>query len=86
MSQRPNFAESTEVDFTVKEETWNTYRLEDGTELKVKTILAGVIRSKDKYDPLGNPLYMIKAQNVIRLINVPTELKRKPKPNETPTV
>jgi hypothetical protein len=75
-----------EVDFDVIGEDWNTYQLKDGTILKVKLVLAGVIRLKNKFDPLGNPIYMIKSTNVVRVMDVPGELKRKPKPSSTPTV
>ena len=75
-----------DVDFDVVGEEWNTYRLKDGTILKVKLVLAGVIRLKNKYDPLGNPVYMIKSTNVVRVMDVPDALKRKPAPSSTPTV
>jgi len=75
-----------DVDFDVVGEDWNTYRLKDGTSLKVKLVLAGVIRLKNKYDPLGNPVYMIKSTNVVRVMDVPEALKRKPAPSRTPTV
>jgi hypothetical protein len=75
-----------DVDFDVVGEDWNTYRLKDGTILKVKLVLAGVIRLKNKYDPLGNPVYMIKSTNVVRVMDVPDALKRKPAPSSTPTV
>ena len=75
-----------EVDFDVIGEDWNTYQLKDGTVLKVKMVLAGVIRLYNKFDPLGNPIYLIKSTNVVRVMDVPGELKRKPKPSTTPTV
>jgi len=75
-----------DVDFDVIGEDWNTYQLKDGTILKVKMVLAGVIRLNNKFDPLENPIYLIKRTTVVRVMAVPGELKRKPKPSTTPTV
>ena len=75
-----------EVDFDVIREDWNTYKLKDGTTLKVKLVLVGVVRLRNKYDPLGNPVYMINSTNVVRVMDVPSGLKRKPTPSRTPTV
>jgi len=47
----------------IKEE-WNEYELEDGTKLFVKLVLAEVIRG-DAINELGEPIYNIRAQNVM---------------------
>jgi len=73
-----DIAEGEDVDFEEKEEHWNVYKLSDGTTLKVKLVLTGVKRLK-KYQPDGNPIYVISSQNVVRAINVPKELKAKQK-------
>ena len=75
-----------EVDFDVLKEDWNSYKLKDGTTLKVKLVLAGVVRIQNKYDPLGNPVYMIKSTNVVRVMDVPEAYKQTPTPSRTPTV
>ena len=75
-----------EVDFDALKEDWNSYKLKDGTTLKVKLVLAGVVRLNNKYDPLGNPVYMIKSTNVVRVMNVSEAYKQKPTPSRTPTV
>jgi hypothetical protein len=68
-----------EVDFDVEQEFWNSYKLKDGTTLKVKLVLLRVIRAKDSYDPAGFPVYMIMSTNVVRAVDVPEGLRRKPK-------
>ena len=73
-----DIAEGEDVDFEEKEEHWNVYKLSDGTTLKVKLVLTGVKRLK-KYQPDGNPIYVISSQNVVRAINVPKELRAKQK-------
>ena len=57
-------------------EKWNTYALHDGTTLKVKAVLAGVMRVDGHYAPNGDPLYSVNAQIVVAS-NAPDNLKRK---------
>ena len=70
--------EGVDVDFSEEHESWNIYKLNDGTTMKVKLVLRGVKRLK-KYSPDGNPIYVIQSQNVVRTLNVPDEMKAKPK-------
>jgi len=73
-----SISQGEEVDFEVVKEEWNEYKLKDGTTLKVKLILLGVVRT-NQYDPVGKPIYGVSSQNVIRVSNVPDELKKKTK-------
>ena len=70
--------EGEDVDFTEEREHWNTYKLSDGTRLKVKLVLRGVKRLK-KWNPDGSPMYLIYSQNIVRAVDIPKELKAKPK-------
>jgi hypothetical protein len=79
------FAGSVDLDFAEVEEHWNSYTLSDGTTLKVKLVLRGVKRLK-RYEPDGSPIYVINSINVVRALNVPAELKAKPKESEIPPV
>ena len=72
---------SVDLDFEETEEHWNTYTLSDGTTIKVKLVLRGVKRL-NRYEPDGNPIYVINSINVVRSLNVPSELKAKPKESE----
>lgn len=77
-------AGSVDLDFEEVEESWNTYTLSDGTTIKVKLVLRGVKRLK-RFEPDGRPVYIINSINVVRAVNVPPELKAKPKkPEFTP--
>ena len=71
--------EGVEIDFESIREDWSVYKLKDGTTLKVKLVLVRVIRTKDSYDPIGNPIYAIMSTNVVRAVDVPESLRRKPK-------
>lgn len=79
------FKGSVDLDFTELEEHWNSYRLSDGTTLKVKLVLRGVKRLK-RHEPDGTPIYVINSINVVRAVDVPEELKAKPKESELPPV
>jgi hypothetical protein len=70
--------EATDLDFEEMKENWNTYKLSDGTTLKVKLVLRGVKRFK-KWNPDGTPLYLISARNIVRAVNVPENVRMKPK-------
>ena len=76
---------SVDLDFKEVEENWNTYNLSDGTTLKVKLVLRGVKRLKN-FEPDGSPIYVINTINVVRAVDIPPELKAKPKKNEMPPV
>jgi len=78
LQAKVDLSEGEEVDFENEEEHWNVYKLSDGTTLKVKLVLVNVVRSQDQYDPLGNPIYGITSQNIIKVLNVPEKLRRKP--------
>jgi hypothetical protein len=57
-------------------ERWNEYILHDGTKLKVKAVLAEVLRIEGQYAPNGDPLYTVNASLVVSS-NAPDTLKRK---------
>ncbi len=76
---------SVDLDFQEVEENWNTYTLSDGTTLKVKLVLRGVKRLKN-YEPDGSPIYVINTINVVMAVDIPPELKDKPKKYEMPPV
>ena len=59
-----DIAQAEDMDWKEENEFWNTYRLSDGTLLKVKMVLKGVKRLK-KYSPDGTPIYIIMSDNVV---------------------
>jgi len=62
------------VEFTVLSEPWVRYKLEDGTRLFVKLVVAKVIRG---FDQAGQPAYTFTSQNVMAT-HVPPSLKGQP--------
>jgi hypothetical protein len=63
------------VDIVESDEKWNTYKLEDGTVLRVKQVVVQAARSIDKPIPgsNGEPLYHVKTQTLVTSV-VPEEL------------
>ncbi|MCH7767538.1 MAG: hypothetical protein IH828_01215 [Nitrospinae bacterium] len=63
----PNGEESAalELDFDIVKEDWNTYATEDGTSIKIKLVVTKVTRIEGKYDEEGNPLYLVKSNNMV---------------------
>ncbi len=64
------------IDFEPEREGWNTYILHDGTTLKLRTVVAEVLRVEGAWAPNGDPLYIITSQAVVNT-TAPDALKRK---------
>ncbi len=64
------------IEFEVERENWNTYLLGDGTTLKLKSVLAEVLRIDDHYAPNGDPMYLVNASPVVATSS-PDQLKKK---------
>mgnify|MGYP001098697598 CR=1 FL=1 len=75
-----DFEEAEDLDFTEEQESWNVYKLSDGTTLKIRIVLQEVKRLK-KWKPDGSPIYVIASTNIVRAVNIPEELKQTPKPS-----
>lgn len=63
-----------DLEFETIEEPWNEYRLKDGTNMRIKIVVTGVIRTS-LYAADGDPLYFVNHQRIGRII-VPPELRK----------
>src|SRR2546430_12244169 len=70
------------VEFSMKDEPWVKYRLEDGTSLFGRLIITKIFRGSD-YDPTGQPIYAWSSQNLFTTI-APKTLRSMPT-NPPPT-
>ena len=61
-----------------KDRHWNTYKLSDGSTIRIKTSLKGVKRL-NTYTADGKPVYSVKADNMVEVVDAPRQLM---KPNE----
>jgi hypothetical protein len=71
------FLDAVEVPVSEELEKWSEYKLEDGTTLRLKQVVLEIVRFIDQYDPEGNPMYSVRAQPVISVVNIPDRLKKK---------
>ena len=62
------------VDFETLREEYNSYKLADGSTIRMKTVVTNIIRTEE-YTPEGEPVYIINSQNVL-VAHVPDELKK----------
>jgi len=69
--------EATELSFQSTREYWNEYLLDDGTVLRLKAVATEIFRIEGKYDQEGNPMYLLKSQNVI-VVSAPDQLRQGP--------
>ncbi len=64
-------------DIVEEKNPWNTFKLDDGTILKIRLNLTGVQRVIDSWDPSnGNPSYFVQHNVAIRTL-APRKLKAK---------
>jgi len=71
-------------DVPIKEsvERWTDLNLEDGSVLRVKSSVLKVIRADGKFDPQGNPMYVIQASHVMVVASTPEHLREGDKSSE----
>lgn len=67
----------TEVRFDTVREEWNVYELKDGSTLKVKVVVAGVMRINGEYTREGDPEYQVKNTVMIVVVDAPEHLRKK---------
>lgn len=76
--------EGIQVDFESVAEPWASYKLTDGSMLKVRTIVTTVLRLEGEYDAAGNPIYTVSSQTVVQ-VNAPKNLRGTPTGQSPPT-
>ena len=69
--------DAVEVDFQTRKEDWNEYQLMDGSFVKMKLVVSDIFRVPDEWDNEGNPVYVVKSQNIL-VARSPDNLKKKP--------
>jgi hypothetical protein len=68
--------EGVDVPVAKSTEYWSEFELEDGTVLRIKVSLLGVVRIPNQWDPEGNPLYILKNGQMVNIVKVPPDLKK----------
>ena len=68
-----------DVAFNTMIESWNEYKLEDGTEIRLKLVVKRIVRTPRRNEN-GEPVYVVQSQNVIDA-RVPDDLIEKSEDN-----
>jgi len=68
--------EAESIEINQANESWNQYLLDDGSVLKLKTVVTNIVRLEGVYDNEGNPVYVVKSGNVITA-TPPEHLRKK---------
>lgn len=58
-------AKAIPVEVTSSNEPWSSYLLEDGTTVKIRTVVTQIFRLVDHHDNMGNPVYVTQSQNLV---------------------
>lgn len=69
--------EATDVAVIESVERFSEIRLDDGTTLRIKPAIVQVFRANDRWDGDGNPVYVVRSQNVLSVLDAAKELTRK---------
>jgi CRISPR/Cas system endoribonuclease Cas6 (RAMP superfamily) len=72
-----NEIQVTDIPAVESKEFFNEYKLEDGSEIRVKTVATSILRIDGEYNPDGTPLYVVLTAPVVSVAQAPKELSRK---------
>jgi hypothetical protein len=67
--------DAVEVNVEEATERWTDIQLADGSKIRIKTVILGVLRLEGQYDGDGNPLYQLKA-NQVMTVTSPDHLRQ----------
>lgn len=68
--------DATLVPVTSSQEQWSEYILDDGSLLRLKTVVTEIYKIDGVYTAEGDPVYQIKSKNIASAIS-PEELKKR---------
>ena len=66
------------VDVGVDESTerWTDVKLDDGSTVRIKSVVIGAIRLENEWDNEGNPVYSLKVNQVLVVADSPEHLRK----------
>lgn len=65
-----------EMPFQNVAEHWNEYLLQDGSVLRLKSVVTDILKLENRFDGEGNPQYLVKSAQVVSVSA--SERARKP--------
>ena len=75
--------EADEIDIVSESTPWHVFKLEDGTEVRVKTLLSKIVRVRNKFHDDGRPIYFLNVGPAM-LVESPQSLYDPSRPQVTP--
>jgi hypothetical protein len=70
-----------EMPFQTGAEHWNEYVVNDGTVIRLKTVVTDVLKVEGQFDASGNPAYYLKSSQVVS-VSPSDRAKQPPKGSE----
>jgi hypothetical protein len=70
--------EGEEIPITKSSDQWSEYQLDDQSVLRVKPGIFSAARIPGRFDPEGNPLYVVRGPIIMVVAYCPPALKQKP--------
>src|SRR5205809_7032100 len=67
MQAQADLTKANAIEFSVRDEPWVKYKLEDGTLLFGRLVIPKIFKA-DEYDPSGQPIYAWSSQNLFTTI------------------
>lgn len=68
-------ADAVELGYRTSGEYWNEYLADDGSVIRLKPVVTGIMRVEGQFDPQGDPVYVVNTANVV-VVSAPDELRR----------
>ena len=65
-----------EMPFQTGAEFWNEYLLQDGSVVRLKSVVTDILKLEGQVDAEGNPVYMLKSTNIVSIS--PSDRAKKP--------
>ncbi len=59
------------------QEKMSEYTLDDGTTLRAKLVVTGIVRLKNQWDNDGHPVYVIQSHNAVRVVQSHPSLRQR---------
>ncbi len=72
------------VDFEANAEPWSTYTLEDGSVVKLRTVIKNVLRLEGEFDHGGNPIYSVQTDVIFRVVK--SKIRGEPTVTQKPSM
>ncbi len=59
--------DAVELSFATVREEWNEYKCEDGSTIRLKTVVSKIHRS-DQKNEAGEPIFMVRSSNIVDVV------------------